>query len=214
MAETWMTGTGGRARRDQRREAIVEGALRLFSERGTLPVRVEDIAEAVGISRATFYKYFSERDEILAELFRRLLATASPEPDLDGSVADRVTALLVGTATRMAEQERLARFVYTLPLRHDALLGDQAARPGFIDAVATLLAEGVAAGELRDDVPAEVMTGHLMRAFEAAMRDWAVGHTDDPAVHMGQMVDLALHGVRSPKSAKRTRTRTSREAGH
>jgi AcrR family transcriptional regulator len=178
----------------------MEGALRLFSERGALPVRVEDIAEAVGISRATFYKYFSERDEILAELFRRLLATAPPEPEPDGSAADRVTALLVGTARRMAEQEQLARFVYTMPLRHEALVGDQAVRPGFIDAVAALLAEGVAAGELRDDVPAEVMTGHVMRAFEAAMRDWAGGRSGDPAAHVGRMVDLALHGCRAARS--------------
>ena len=64
MTGNWLAGSGGRARRDERREEIVAGALRLFSERGALPVRVEDIAEAVGISRATFYKYFSERDEI------------------------------------------------------------------------------------------------------------------------------------------------------
>lgn len=193
-----MAGTSGRARRDERREAIVEGALRLFSEQGALPVRVEDIAEAVGISRATFYKYFSERDEILAELFRRLLATAPPEPEAGGTAADRVTAVLVGTATRMAEQEQLARFVYTLPLRHEALLGDQAVRPGFIDVVSALLAEGVAAGELREDVSAEVMTGHLMRAFEAAMREWAAGRAGDPAAHVTRMVDLALHGCRAP----------------
>jgi hypothetical protein len=126
-----------------------------------------------------------------------LLATAPPEPEPDGSAADRVTALQVGTATRMAEQEQLARFVYTVPLRHEALVGDQAVRPGFIDAVAALLAEGVAAGELRDDVPAELMTGHVMRAFEAARRVWAVGRCGDPAAHVGRMVDLALHGCRA-----------------
>ena len=197
MAGTWATGTStGRARRDERREAIVEGALRLFAERGALPVRVEDIAAEVGISRATFYKYFSERDEILAELFRRLLATAPSEVDGEGSAAERVTALLVETAQRMAEQEQLARFVYTLPVRHDALLGEQVARPAFIDAIDALVAEGLADGELRDDVSRQALTGHLVRAFEGAMRDWAAGDVEDPADHVARLMDLALNGCR------------------
>lgn len=195
MPGSWPAGSGGgRARRDERREAIVAGALRLFSERGALPVRVEDIAEAVGISRATFYKYFSERDEILAELFRRVLATPPPEPQQIAGASDRLTALLVGTARRMAEQEQLARFVYSLPLRHDALLGAQAARPAFIEAVDALVAECVGAGELRDDLPPATLTGHLVRAFEAAMREWAAARVTDPAGHVARMVELALHG--------------------
>src|SRR5512135_1931111 len=45
------------------RAAVVAAALRLFLDRGHLAVRVEDIVDQVGISRATFYKHFSERDE-------------------------------------------------------------------------------------------------------------------------------------------------------
>jgi AcrR family transcriptional regulator len=195
---TWPSA--GRARRDARREAIVEGALRLFAERGTLPVRVEDIAAEVGISRATFYKYFSERDEILAELFRRLLATAPSEAEADGSAPERISALLMDTAEHMLEQDQLARFVYTLPLRHDALLSEQAARPAFIAALDTLVAAGVAAGELRADLSHDSLTGHLVRAFEAAMRDWAAGHTEDPLGHVARHVDLALHGCQQARA--------------
>jgi AcrR family transcriptional regulator len=196
MAGTWPAGAG-RARRDARREAIIEGALRLFAERGALPVRVEDIAAEVGISRATFYKYFAERDEILAELFRRLLATPPPEADGDGPVVERIAGLLAGTAARMVEQAQLARFVYSLPLRHDALLADEVVRPAFLAALDALVGEGVAAGELRDDLPPATLTGHLARAFEQAMRDWAAGHTDDPAGHVTRLVDLALNGCRT-----------------
>jgi AcrR family transcriptional regulator len=135
MAGTWSVGTG-RARRDERREAIVDGALQLFVERGALPVRVEDIAKKVSISRTTFYKYFAERDDILAELFRRLLAIPPPGPGADGRGVERLVGLLAGTAARMIEHEQLARFVYSLPLRHDVLLGgEQAARPAFLGAV-------------------------------------------------------------------------------
>ncbi|MFW6205442.1 MAG: hypothetical protein ACOC96_10745, partial [Actinomycetota bacterium] len=134
------------------------------------------------------------------ELFRRLLATEPPKPEPDGSAADRITALLVGTARRMVEQQQLARFVYSLPLRHDALLGEQAVRPGFVDTLARLVGECVSRGELRDDLPPETLVGHVMRAFEAAMREWAAGHTDDPSAHVARMVELALHGCRATRS--------------
>ena len=48
--------------------AMTDTALRLFSERGYLGVRVEDIAKESGVSRATFYKHFAEREQVLAEI--------------------------------------------------------------------------------------------------------------------------------------------------
>jgi AcrR family transcriptional regulator len=198
---TWPKSTGP-TRRDERREAIVEGALRLFAEHGALPVRVEDIAAEVGISRATFYKYFSERDEVLAELFRRLLATTSPVVEADGSAVERIAALLIDTAARMVEQEQLSRFVYTLPLRHDALLGDEASRPAFMDGLHRLVAEGIAARELRDDLAPETVTGHIVHAFEQAMRDWAAGHAENPPGHVARLIDLALNGCRPAGAAR------------
>jgi hypothetical protein len=67
---------------------------------------------------------------------------------------------LAGTGGRAA-QEQLARFVYSLPLRHDALLGEQGVRPAFVEAVDALVTECVAAGELRADLPPATLTGHL-----------------------------------------------------
>ena len=62
-------------RRQQTRDLVLDTALRLFSERGYLGVRVEDIAKESGVSRATFYKHFAEREQVLGELFQRLLGS-------------------------------------------------------------------------------------------------------------------------------------------
>jgi AcrR family transcriptional regulator len=183
--------------RARARDLLLDVALKLFVERGYIAVRVEDIARAAGISRATFYKHFSERDEILAELFARLLGrdpvTAPPGEPADA--LPRVRKLLVETADRMVANERLARFVYTLPIRHAALLGE-GARPPALEAVEQLIQEGAAAGAVRDDVPPALITAHLARTFEAAMRDWAQGRADDVAAHLTLLLDLAFGGVR------------------
>ncbi|WP_330249858.1 TetR/AcrR family transcriptional regulator [Nocardia sp. NBC_00565] len=49
----------------QTRAKLLEGAKALFAERGYAAVRVDDIAAAVGCSRATFYLHFAGKQELL-----------------------------------------------------------------------------------------------------------------------------------------------------
>jgi AcrR family transcriptional regulator len=59
----WVEG----ARTERAKKVILESANRLFLERGYNAVKVDDIVEAAGLSRATFYVYFpSKRDVFLA----------------------------------------------------------------------------------------------------------------------------------------------------
>jgi AcrR family transcriptional regulator len=184
--------------REAAREAVVDTALALFSEHGYVGVRVEDIAKAAGVSRATFYKYFSERDEILAELFARLLGDTPPAVDPSKPVADEVERVLRDTASRMTDQPDLARFVYTLPVRHAAVVGPGAATPPVYAALAEIVAAGIDRYELRDDVPADVIVDTLGRAFEAGMRDWAERRAPDAPARVMLLADIVLHGVLRP----------------
>jgi AcrR family transcriptional regulator len=200
-----------RARRSsgrKARDAVVDAALALFSEHGYVGVRVEDIAKAAGVSRATFYKYFAERDEILAELFARLLGDAPPAIDQSKPVAGEVERVLRDTALRMTDQRDLARFVYTLPVRHAAVAGPDAATPAVFGALAHIVAAGIQRGELRDDVPPEVIVDALARAFEAGMRDWAEGRAADAPDRVSLLVDLVLRGALHSPPRRKTRSRS------
>ena len=191
--------------REAAREAVVDTALALFSERGYVGVRVEDIAKAAGVSRATFYKYFAERDEILAELFARLLGDTPPAVDRSKPVADEVERVLRDTSVRMTDQPELARFVYTLPVRHAAVVGSDAATPPVFAALGELVAAGIERGELRGDVPGDVIVDALARAFEAGMRDWAEGRATDAPDRVALLVDVVLRGaLRSARRRVRT----------
>ena len=196
-------GAGGwtRARRSSTRErtrdTIVETALRLFAEHGYVGVRVEDIARASGVSRATFYKHFAERDDILAELLGRLLGAGEAiEPAGDGP-QQRVLSLLTQIAERMRRDEVLARFIYSLPVRHDAVLPGGPVAPVAIAQVQTEIESGVDAGYLRSDVPVDAVVEAVGRLFEAAMRDWAEGRIDDPVVRLRQFASIVFDGITS-----------------
>jgi len=187
-------------RRQQTRDLVLDTALRLFSEHGYLGVRVEDIAKESGVSRATFYKHFAEREQVLAELFQRLLgsddAAAPVEPTATGSVEQQLTDAVEAAVERMLEQEQLAKFVYSLPVRHSALLrpGVRTAPPVF-ERVTNLIEQGVAQGEFRDDVTVALLARHVLGALETAMRDWAEDRVDDPLPQLRLMLDLSFHGA-------------------
>ncbi len=56
--------------KQQTRLAIIRKAFELFGKQGYAAVSVELICEAVGISRATFFNYFPQKDLILREIAR------------------------------------------------------------------------------------------------------------------------------------------------
>ena len=209
---TAKTAWGGRgaAARARTRQALLDTALRLFAERGYIGVRVEDIAKEAGVSRATFYKHFAERDEILASLFERLLGnTADVAIPSDGRTEERVQALLDDTAQRMLEHETLARFVYSIPIRHDAVLPGGAAAPVVFTHLRDVLEEAIETGELRDDIAVERALETLGRAFEAGMRDWAESRVEDPRTRLHELLDIIFSGLATlPDSQRRTRRST------
>jgi len=51
------------------REAILEEALKLFSEKGIKETTVRDIARAVGITEGAIYRHFESKEQIVYELF-------------------------------------------------------------------------------------------------------------------------------------------------
>jgi AcrR family transcriptional regulator len=206
-------GSVGRftTRRQATRDTVVDTALRLFTERGYLGVRVEDIASEAGVSRATFYKHFAEREEILAELFERLLGTetesspAGPAPT--GSTEDQVTAAIEAAARQMLQKEQLARFIYSLPVRHSTLLRPGArSTPGVLMQVGRLLEHGLATGEIHNDLPVDLLTRHVHAALETAMRDWAEDRTAEPIAHLRALLGLAFHGIDSAGRGPRRST--------
>lgn len=62
---------GPRAERTRRR--LIDSASRLFAERGYLSTSVSEIAEDAGVSLATFYQYFSERNDIVKVLLGEVI---------------------------------------------------------------------------------------------------------------------------------------------
>ena len=84
------------------RARLVAAAIELFSERGYDRATVTDIVERAGLSKATFFRYFPDKREVLAagqEALGRLLAEGIDEAP-DG--ATPLAAVRAGLARAMA----------------------------------------------------------------------------------------------------------------
>lgn len=109
-----------RARKQRRtRDAIVDGAIRLFAERGFDRTSVADIAAAAEVGRRTFFRYFADKEEVLFAGDAEILAALSAgldTPPVDApplAVAHRAgraaARVLAGWADRVPTRERIIR---------------------------------------------------------------------------------------------------------
>jgi AcrR family transcriptional regulator len=86
MAEPLLDEAGADPRTvpEKRRAQIVDAAVRLFSERGYFQTTIEDIANAIPVSKGLVYRYFKDKNDLLFYCLRYVLDKYKSEelPDL------------------------------------------------------------------------------------------------------------------------------------
>jgi AcrR family transcriptional regulator len=133
----------GRTQQKQRTRDQLLAAAWTLMESGDTP-RVEDAAEAAGISRTTAYRYFASQAELLAAAFPETArASFLPDPP-PAEPLERVAAVAAVVVDRIAETEHLQRTMLRLSLGdapHDLPLRQGRAIGWFADALEPLRAQ-------------------------------------------------------------------------
>src|SRR5687768_18575232 len=100
-------GRAGGARDANRRarlEQLSDAALDLFLEHGLLPVTIDQIVERAGVGKGSFYRYFRDKEELVAALFASLVdgVTGAFTACRDALVRARTPAALSGAYLELA----------------------------------------------------------------------------------------------------------------
>jgi len=99
----WDPDAGGR---------LQQAALELYLERGYSDVTVAEIAESVGLTKRTFFRYFADKREVLfagAQEFQAGVLTAVSEAAEDVAPIDVVVTALAGSGAQLAQYGQSAR---------------------------------------------------------------------------------------------------------
>ena len=103
------------ARSERTRASILGAAEALFAERGFAETRLEDVAAAVGIRRASIVYYFADKpalyDAVLADVFGGLLARIEPVLQGAGTLAERAITAVSTWIDYVAERPSTARIL-------------------------------------------------------------------------------------------------------
>jgi len=79
---------------ERTRRLMLDGARTLLAEEGPTAVTHLRVAETAGVARATVYRHWPSRADILLDLLRRGVDLRLAVPSADLSIANRVTQLL------------------------------------------------------------------------------------------------------------------------
>lgn len=187
-------------------------ALKLLTRHGYRRIRVEDVAEDAGVSKATVYHYFANKDELLTRTVAGRIADKHAEIEqrlasAGGNAADRLRLFLRQFWTMsLTDQAGLWQRLLVSEIVTEAPGVFAVWARGLVQRwrlVEQLIEEGQRTGEFRRDVDAEVAA----RIIVSALSHQALFH-----VHFGlrrfapcgvnrifeSAVAQLLHGLRPP----------------
>lgn len=181
------------AHRREVRDAILDSTAALAAENGPLSVTMSQIAEKVGIGRATLYKYFPDVEAILhawhaREIGGHLAQLADVRDRTDGARARLEAVLetyaLITHGSRSHHDTDLGAFLHRDSGDHLAH-----AHQHLHHMVQDLLTEAAKAGDIRADIPPAELTRYCLSALAAA-------RTLPSEAAVRRLVTVTLAGVR------------------
>lgn len=158
------------------RQQIADTALALFRDRGYGSVTVQDICDACGISKPTFYSRFRSKDDLIVDFYdgvSRRLNDRLGELVGTGSAWEQLLICFgtIADETEGAGQELMRNMLIT-NLREDRHSLDE--RPYLKRTMASIIARGQASGEFGNGGSADRLCEAADRMFTGYFCFWCI----------------------------------------
>ncbi len=172
----------------ERRDALINAAYQLFSERGFAASSMDDIAARAGLSRRTAFRYFASKDDLVfpeqAERqaqFEALLVARADESPFE---TVRRACLALGRHYQDDRERQLAQFrvIQSEPWLVGRELSIDRALEGAIEKAFLAGERDTPKAKRRAKVRASAVTG----ALRATVREWLEGGASADLVRLGR----------------------------
>ena len=172
-------------------DAILDTTWALVTDRGLLAVTMSQIAQEVGIGRATLYKYFPDVEAILLACHQRHVAAHLQQLEElrrgSGEAGERLAAVLEAYAVIAHHRERRSTEELAALLHRDQHVASE--QQQLVDLIRDLLVEVAEVGPVRGDVAPEELAMYCLHALAAAG-----SLPSEAAVH--RLVAVTMAGLR------------------
>ncbi|WP_329180313.1 MULTISPECIES: TetR/AcrR family transcriptional regulator [unclassified Streptomyces] len=185
-------------------ERLLAEATRLFAERGYDRTSVQEIVEAAGVTKGALYHYFGSKDDLLHEIYARVLrlqterldAIASRDTPVQERLAEAAADVVVTSIQNLDDTKIFFRSMHQLsPEKQKAV---RAERRRYHERFRSLVEEGQRDGRFRPGLRADLVVDFFFGSVHH-LGTWY--HADGPLSAeqvAGEFSDLLLHSVRQP----------------
>lgn len=170
--------------KQDKREEIVRAALELIAEQGFHGAPMAELAKRAGVGAGTIYRYFENKDVLIAELYGEIEARINPELQADYRadqplrerflhIGKTLLRYFIAHPLDFRYLEQFHNSPYGAEFRRDKLLGDT----GKGDICLELFADGTAAGAFKQ-LPLALLFSLAFGPLVFAARDHILGFVE------------------------------------
>ena len=182
-------------------EKLMRVSVELFAEHGYAQTSVQQIVDAAGVTKGALYHYFKSKDDLLFDIYDRLLSMQRAH--LDAIVAreldPRQTIRLVCEDVIVTSIEGLADGAVFFRSQH--MLSEKRQREvkqrrrEYNDAFEAILAQGRADGIFRKDIPPAILIAHFFSDVHYLAQWYSPGGALTKEQVATELTDLYLAGL-------------------
>ena len=168
---------------EDKRQLILDAAVRVFARKGYHTSRVGDIAEEAGVAHGLLYHYFKSKDELLETIFSNtwtlMLEAISGVESLDESARETLRKVSAIVLRAWRDTPDIVRVLVREVTRSPHLQQEIGETEQAFAALERVIRKGQEAGEFRADVEPRFASFIFYGALEEILTGWVMGQLPD-----------------------------------
>ncbi|MBZ4016211.1 TetR/AcrR family transcriptional regulator [Streptomyces purpurogeneiscleroticus] len=183
-------------------QRLLATATRLFAEQGYDRTSVQEIVEAAGVTKGALYHYFGSKDDLLHEVYGRVLRLqqerldrfAGADAPVEQRLRDAAADVVVTTIENLDDTKIFFRSMHQLSPEKDKQV--RAERRRYHERFRALIEEGQHAGVFTTEVPADLIVDYHFGSVHHLGTWYREGGPLTPREVADHLADLLLRALR------------------
>jgi TetR/AcrR family fatty acid metabolism transcriptional regulator len=195
---------------EDKRQLILDAAVRVFARKGYHTCRVGDIAEEAGVAHGLLYHYFDSKEELLETIFRNtwtlMLDTIRGVEELDDPARETLRKVAAIVLRSWRDTPDIVRVLVREVTRSPHLQQEIEETEQAFHALERVIEKGKESGEFREDVNSRFASFIFYGALEEILTGWVMGQLpdteDDVRLAERTVVEMLCDGLLMPSPAR------------